>query len=143
MKFLLSILLLVGACGPDSKGYVPTWDSEDLVGFWRLTHTSDLGEVDSIYVEFSDERGSYFAIEVAHVWNSDWRRIGIRPSKGDITTDGMVEFNIDFKDYKWNFACYEGAMDENKLLITGVCTYWRGSDETVSENLTIFVAERL
>tara|TARA_R100001082_G_C4336248_1_gene147927 strand:+ start:338 stop:763 length:426 start_codon:yes stop_codon:yes gene_type:complete len=141
MKLLTTLALLLGACGPGGKGYVPppTWGAEDLIGMWTLI-PDDNHPV--LIVEFVDDEWDiwdmYSEVRLRRVWDVEWNRIRIFASHGDVTSKGIVDFGINFRDAKVPYAYFEGAMDEDKLGINGMVYFWGDEEKPVG-----FVAEKL
>ena len=146
MRLLATLLLLLGACGPGGKGYTPppTWDSEDLVGLWKLIPEEDFTIFPVLLVQFSndiwDVVGMYSELRIVNVWDEEWTPIKTFASHGDITGEGIVDFSIDFReDYDWRFSYWEGAMEEDKLTLNGMAHFWGGE----GPKLVMFTAEKL
>jgi|TARA_A100001515_G_scaffold130606_1_gene117955 hypothetical protein len=141
MRLLATLALLLGACGPGGDGYTPppTWDSEDLVGIWRIIPDDDYP---IFIVEFSNEEWDildmFSEVRVLRVWDVDWNPVSIFASHGDVTPKGVVDFSINFRNSPRPFAFYEGAMDEDKLGINGMVAFWGDQEKPVG-----FVAEKL
>ena len=141
MKLLITLALLLGACGPGGKGYTPppTWDAADLIGLWNLI-PDDNHPI--LIVEFVDEEWDiwdmYSEVRLRRVWDVEWNRIRIFASHGDVTSNGIVDFGINFRDAKMPYAYFEGAMDEDKLGMNGMVYFWGDDEKPVG-----FVAEKL
>ena len=142
MRLLATLALLLGACGPGGKGYTPppTWEPRDLVGVWEVIPEE---RFPSLFVQFSndiwDVVGMYSELHVIRVWDEEWEPIDIFASHGDLSSEGIVDFSIDFRgSYPWRFAYYEGAMEEDKLTINGITVFWGDEQKPVR-----FTAEKL
>jgi len=141
VRLLATLALLLGACGPGGDGYTPppTWDSEDLIGMWTII-PDDNHPV--LIVEFQEDEWDlldmYSEVRLRRVWDVEWNPIRILASHGDVTSKGIVDFGINFRDANISFAYLEGAMEEDKLTINGMLYYWGDEEKPVG-----FVAEKL
>tara|TARA_Y100000004_G_scaffold8003_1_gene8925 strand:- start:3498 stop:3923 length:426 start_codon:yes stop_codon:yes gene_type:complete len=141
MRLLATLCLLLGSCGSGGEGYTPppTWDSEDLVGIWKLIPDDDYP---TLIVEFSNDEWDildlYSEVRVLRVWDEEWEQVRIFASHGDLTSEGIVDFSINFRDANAPFAYFEGAMEEDKLTINGMVYLWVEEEKPIG-----FVAEKL
>jgi hypothetical protein len=141
MRLLATLALLLGACGSEGEDHTPppTWDSEDLIGLWTLIPDDNHSILILEFVEDEwDILDMYSEVRLRRVWDTEWERIRIFASHGDVTPEGITDFSINFRDANMPFAYFEGVMDEDKLGIKGLIYFW--GDEKKG---TAFTAEKL